>query len=103
MTAVTPTAMTAVAPAHFFRREAIDFITGGYGGMGILIGGQFAVFDERSRQQRRRLRARRERDAARGKSKGEFQKVPALHDISSSAFVAFLRGREFRCGEMNAC
>mgnify|MGYP006883745397 CR=1 FL=1 len=41
-----------------------------------------------------------QRDAACGESKGEFQKVPALHHISSS--VCVLRSTEFRRTGMNA-
>ena len=52
--------------------------------MGIRIGGKLAVADERSRHQRRRLRAGGERCTTSDKSKGEFQKVPAFRDIPSS-------------------
>jgi hypothetical protein len=95
-----PAAMTAAAPAHFFRREAIDLLARRDGGLGIRIDGQFAVIGERRRHQRRGLRACSKRDAARGKSKGEFQKVAAFHHISSS--VCCVREREFRVAEMNA-
>jgi hypothetical protein len=73
--------MTAAAPAHFFRREAIDLLARGHGGLGIRTSGQFGVVGERRRHQRRGLRARCKRDTARGKSKGEFQKVAAFHHI----------------------
>ena len=79
-----PPAATAAAPAHFFGREAIDLIVRGHGRLGIRIGGKLAVVHERSRHQRRGLRAGGERSAAGDKSKGEFQKVPAFHDIPSS-------------------
>ena len=92
--------MTAAAPAHFFRREAIDLLARRDGGLGIRIDGQSGVIRERRRHQRRGLRARCKRDAARGKSKGEFQKVAAFHHISSS--VCWVREREFRGAEMNA-
>jgi len=52
--------------------------------LSILVGGQSGVVGERCRHQRRGLRARCKRDTASGKSKGEFQKVAALHHISSS-------------------
>ena len=92
--------MTAAAPAHFFRREAIDLLAGCDGRLGIGIDGQLAVVGERRRHQRRGLRARRERNASRGKSKGEFQKVAAFHHISSSGCC--LRRREFPPAKMNA-
>ena len=92
--------MTAAAPAHFFRREAIDLLARRDGRLGIRTSGQFGVVGERRLHQRRGLRARCKRDAARGKSKGEFQKVAAFHHISSS--VCCVRRIEFRCAEMNA-
>jgi len=52
--------------------------------LGIVVGGQSGIVGERCRHQRRGLRARCKRDTASGKSKGEFQKVAALHHISSS-------------------
>ena len=97
---MTPAAMPAVAPARFFRREAIDLLARGDGGLRIGIDGQFGVIGERRRHQRCGLRARCKRDAARGKSKGEFQKVAAFHHIFSS--VCWVRRREFRGAEMNA-
>ena len=90
----------ATAPAHFFRREAIDLLARSDGGLRIRIDGQLGVVGERRRHQRRGLSARCKRDAARGKSKGEFQKVAAFHHISSS--VCYAREREFRGAEMNA-
>ena len=92
--------MTAAAPAHFFRREAIDLLARCDGRLGIGIDREFGVVGERRRHQRRGLRAHCKRDAARGKSKDEFQKVAALHHISSS--VSCVREREFRVAEMNA-
>ena len=95
-----PAAMTAAAPAHFFRCEAIDLLARSNGGLGIRVGGQFGVVSKRRRHQRCGLRTRCKRDTAGGKSKGEFQKVAALHHISPS--VCRLQVREFRGAEMNA-
>ena len=39
------------------------------------------IFQQRLRRQRRGLRARGQRDGARGNSNGKFQKVAAFHDI----------------------
>src|SRR5215213_1699816 len=50
-----PAAMTAAAPAHFFRREAIGLFVRSDGGLGIRINGQFGVVGERRRHQRRGL------------------------------------------------
>jgi hypothetical protein len=76
---------TASAPAHFLWLELIDLIAGRDGGLRIRIGRELAVRNQRLRRQRRRLCAGRKCDTTCRKSKGEFQKVPALHDISSSA------------------
>lgn len=88
-TPTTPAPAATAAPAHFFRFETIDFFTRSDGGMGILIGGELTVRNQRLRRQGGSLRTRGERHAACGKSKGEFQKVPAFHDISSSAIGWF--------------
>jgi hypothetical protein len=77
--------MAAAAPAHFFRLEAIDLVARGDGRLGIRIIGKRTARVERLRHQGGGLRRHGERDAACRKSKGEFQKVPAFHDISSSA------------------
>jgi hypothetical protein len=53
--------------------------------MGIRISRGRAAVDQGLRHQGRGLRGRSERHAACCKSKGEFQKVPAFHHISSSA------------------
>jgi hypothetical protein len=77
--------MAAAAPAHFFRLEVIDLVSRGDGGVGIRIIGKRTALDERLRHQGGGLRRHGERHASCRKSKGEFQKVPAFHDISSSA------------------
>src|SRR5437016_4018657 len=87
-----PAPMAASAPAHFFGLEMIDFIPRCDGGMGIGVGGEPAILIERLRHQRCGLRARGKGGRAGGKSKGEFQKVPAFHDISS--FARDLLGKE---------
>jgi hypothetical protein len=79
--------MPTMAVAYFQRLEAIDFIARGDRGLGIRIGGKRTARGERLRHQGCRLRRSGERDAACGKSKGEFQKVPAFHDISSSDWL----------------
>jgi hypothetical protein len=67
-----------VAPAHFFGREAIHFVAGRDRRAGLIVTGQFSRF-ERLRRKRCGLRARGQRCSARGKSKGNFQKVAAFH------------------------
>jgi hypothetical protein len=110
MAAATPAAPTTTpataTPTDFFRREAVDFVACGYRGLRIGIGEPISVVSKWSRHQGRGLRARGERDAACGESKGEFQKVPAFHDISSHdisslAFAVVRRGEFQRC-KMNA-
>jgi len=77
--------MATAAPAHFFGRETIDFLAGGDGGLRIGIAGELTIRNQRLRRQRCGLCRRRERCGTCRKSKGEFQKVPAFHAISSSA------------------
>jgi hypothetical protein len=73
---------------HFFGLEAVNLRCAGNGGMGILIRGrQPSVFRERIGRKRRGLGAGSKCCSARGKSKGEFQKVAAFHDVS-----LFVRG-----------
>jgi hypothetical protein len=69
---MTPAAMAAAAPAHFFRLEPIDLVTRGDGGMGVLLLRGRPARGERLRHQGCRLRRRGERQAACRKSKGEF-------------------------------
>src|SRR5258705_9943781 len=74
-----PATMTAAAPTHFFRREAIDLLARRDGGVGIRVDRLLGVLSERRPHQRRRLRARCQRDAARRQSKSEVQKEAAVH------------------------
>ena len=53
--------------------------------MGILIGGELTIRNQRLRRQGGGLCTRGERHTSCCESKGEFQKVPAFHDISSFA------------------
>jgi len=77
--------MTATAPAHFFRLQPLDLLARSDRGMGILMSRQRISLDQRMRHQWCSPRARGERHATCRKSKGEFQKVPAFHDVSSFA------------------
>ena len=95
-----PAAMTAAAPAHLFRREPIRLLARGDGGLRIGIDRQFDIVGERRRHQRRGLRACCKRGTAGGKSKGKFQKVAALHHVSS--FVDRVRRTECRSAGVNA-
>ena len=76
--------MPVMSPAHFLRLEAIDLVARCHGGMGIFAGGrQSSALGKRLRRKRGGLRARSQGGRSGGKSKGEFQKVAAFHDISS--------------------
>ena len=79
--------MPAPAPTHFFRREVIDLVLADDSGFRSLPVRRHKVLVWRNRRQRRRLRARSKCCRARDKSKGEFQKVAAFHDISLFAAV----------------
>jgi hypothetical protein len=92
MAATMPAPMTAVpmsvmAPAHFFRFEVLDFVLIGDGGMRVRFHREPFILTKRLRRQRRGPRACGERGGSGRNAKGEFQKVPALHDISSLLHV----------------
>jgi hypothetical protein len=73
----------AMAPPHLFRRKTLDFITIGNGWMQVFgAAPRPCVLGERLRQQRRRLRTRRQRRGTCGRTKRKFQKVPTLHRMS---------------------
>ncbi len=97
------TMVMPVSPAHLLRLEAVDLVLAGDGGLRIGISRrQPPVVLKRLRQQRRGLRARRQRNSARGKSNGEFQKVAAFHDISLLvACVCRVMPGDFDRAEMN--
>jgi hypothetical protein len=61
---------------------------------------QPSICRERRHHQRRSLRGRGQRGGSGGKSDGEFQKVPAFHDISLFVLSRVMRG-EFGCADMN--
>ena len=78
----------ATPPAHLFGRQTIDLVTGRHRRTRILISRrQLSRFSERLRHQGYCLRARGQRRRTGGKSKGEFQKMTAFHDISLFAAV----------------
>jgi hypothetical protein len=84
--------MTATAPAHFFGLEPLDLLARSDRGMGIRIGRQRITLDQRMRHQWCSPRARGERHATCRKSKGEFQKVPAFHHVSSFVLRSHVGG-----------
>jgi hypothetical protein len=79
---MVPMPVPVVAPANLFGLEVIDLV--------LADNSRFRGFAARRQQPRFRrdrrqwcgLRARSKRGSARYKSKGEFQKVAAFHDIS---------------------
>jgi hypothetical protein len=87
-TAPSPVAPSPVAPTHLFGRQAIDLVAGGERRLRIAVSRR-QVLGERLRRERcgLSLGARGQRRRARGKSKGEFQKVAAFHDISLVAAI----------------
>jgi hypothetical protein len=63
----------------------IDFVCGGHGWMSVGVDfRQRSILKQRMRRQRCGLHARGQRGGACGKSKGDFQKMAAFHDISLS-------------------
>jgi hypothetical protein len=88
-----PSSAAATSPAHFLGREMVDIVLGcdrGFRG--------FAVRRHQARlrpdrRQWRGLRACGKHCSACNKSKGEFQKVTAFHDISLFVIWRVMRGR----------
>ena len=81
---VTPVPMpvpVVVMPAHLLRLEAIDVFLGDHRGFGVSArqGRQGRLGTHR--QQRRCLRAYRQRRSTGGKTKSNFYKVTTFHDI----------------------
>jgi hypothetical protein len=83
-----PSPVPMMSPPHLFGGEVIDFILGNDSGISAFAPRWRETLRSRNRRQRRSLRARSQRAGAGGQSKGEFQKVAAFHDISSSAVVS---------------
>jgi hypothetical protein len=82
MAVVMPTPVVPVmSPPHFFRCDPIDFVARGHRGMGVFMAGKTSAVGRRLRQKRRGLRACRQRGGSGRKSKGEFQEIPAFHDV----------------------
>ena len=83
MAAVPSPMPVMTTPAHLFGLEAVHLIFGGDGGTDVLMRKrQPFICCKRMRRQRRGLYAGGQRGRAGRKSKGEFQKVAAFHDIS---------------------
>ena len=77
-----PAAMMPVPPAHFFGLETIHLVLADISGKSVLVRGrQPPVLRKRMRRKRRGMGAGGHSRGAGGKSKGEFQKVAAFHDI----------------------
>ncbi len=97
------TPATAASPSDFFRFQMIDIVLRDDGGLragfSALPARRRETFRRHDGRQRRSLRTCGKRGSARGKSKGEFQKVTAFHDISS--FARCEQGGDFRRAEMN--
>ena len=78
MTMAPVMAVPVMAPPDFFRLQPIDvFLRDNRGFTARRHNGLFRC----NRRQRPGLRARRKRGGACNKSNGEYQKVPAFHDI----------------------
>jgi hypothetical protein len=79
--APVPSPVPVMSPAHLFRREMIDIVLRDDCGFRGFTVRRYKALLWRNRRQRRRLRARSKRRRACNKSKGEFQKVAAFHNI----------------------
>jgi hypothetical protein len=74
--------MPVVTPADLFRLETIDLVLRNHGGLRAVAVRRHQALLRRNRRQRRGLHACGKRGRACDKSKGEFQKVTAFHEIS---------------------
>jgi hypothetical protein len=77
----------AVAPAHFLGLEVLDLALIGDGGLRDRFHRKPFIPTKRMQCQWRSLRACGERSGSGRDAKGEFQKVPAFHDIPSLLHV----------------
>jgi hypothetical protein len=80
--------------------ETIDFVTCGDGRLGIRICGQPSLFIQRIRRQRRGLGAGGKRSEACCRTKRNFKKIPAFHDLSPTVAGQVMQP-EFHSREMN--
>jgi hypothetical protein len=88
VTPVPVTPVPVVSPTDLFGLEVIDIVLRRDRGFCGFAAPRLEALFRCNRRQRRGLRARSNCCSARGKSKGEFQKVTAFHDFSSFAVVA---------------
>ena len=88
------------APANLLRLQAIDFVARRDGGMSFRVARELSAIGQRIRRQGCGLHAGRKRRCSGRESKGEFQKVPAFHDILLLCNRLLWEG-EFQCSEMN--
>jgi hypothetical protein len=83
-----PSPATPAAPAHLFGRKTIRLVAGRNRRTRLGVSRRRpAIRGKRLRREGCGLSARGQRRRARGKSKGEFQKVAAFHDISLVAAI----------------
>jgi hypothetical protein len=86
MTAV-PMVVPVVSPANLFRPEILNLCLARDSGMSILESGQRPfIYAERTRRQRRGLRARGQRSGSSGNSSDKLQKLAAFHNVSLLVF-----------------
>ena len=84
MTAVPAPVAVMAMPVHLFGRKLAGFLAGGDGRMSVGIALRHARgIADRLRRQWRGLRGRGKDGGARRHTQCKFQKVPALHDMSS--------------------
>jgi hypothetical protein len=77
-----PMPMPVMSPAHLFRLEAVHLIGSDVSMTDVPFGQRQSALRERMRRKRCGLRTRSQGYCTRNKSKAEFQKVSAFHDIS---------------------
>jgi hypothetical protein len=88
-----------VAPTHLFGLEMIDLVLPDDRGLRGFRARRRQTLTRRNRRQRRSVRTCSKRGGARGRSKGEFEKVAALHRYPPLRMAN--RGEDFCWVEMN--
>ena len=77
-----PAMVPMPVPAHLLRLQMVDIVLRNHGGFRAFAVWRYQARFRRNRRQRRGLRSGGKRPRAGNKSKGEFQKVAAFHNIS---------------------
>ena len=76
-----PVPVPVMSPAHFFGLDSVHIVLRDHCRFRAFAARRSQTLRRRNRRQRRSIRAGSKRRSTSGKSKGDFQKVAAFHDI----------------------